>query len=484
MASPAKLLFFVFSSVLLASCTLGPDFHAPGQSIAKQYTLPQQHANLSEDITLRKDWYKLLGSHLLNQLIDNALTNNPTLKAGLARLKAARYQLAATTGSALPDLDLVMGAKRQRANGAQIGIDNPRFNNVFNLFSPQLQLSYDFDLFGHDRRQTEAAKADYIRQTQLYRASRLALVNNLVASVIRYATLSDQIKATQAIIAAETDQVQLLHAKYKMGAINAADLLRAQAQLQQSKAKLPGMRHQQARLRTAIASLIGGDPGSFTLPPLSLSDLSLPTTLPRSLPSDIVQQRPDILAAQAQLHAATARVGVAKANRFPQFQLTASVGSMANRTGDLLTDPSKVWSLGASLFAPLFHGHTLKALSQAAKARLQAANAHYQATVLDAFHQVVDVLNAIQTDTLSVTAQQRALKAANASLELIRKQYKNGAVGYLSVLNAERIANQSQLAYLNAAGQRYLDTTSLYHVLGGGWWNDPATAADTGTQHD
>jgi NodT family efflux transporter outer membrane factor (OMF) lipoprotein len=491
------------TALLLTACALGPDFHSPASKVAGHYSLGSskptaqgnstntseqngQKQHFSSSLSIRKDWFTLLGSPLLDQLIAQALHDNPDLASSQARLKMARFQLEAASGSNLPELDLVGTARRQRANGAQIGISNPLFNNLFNFYSPQLQLSYDLDLFGASRRKTEAAKAELARQQALFEAGSLALINNLVASVIHYATINDQIAALNAIIQAESEQEQLLSKQQKLGSINQADVLRARAELAQSQAKLPDMLHQQALLRTAIAALVGANPDNFRLPVLSLQNLTLPRDLPLTLPSELVRQRPDILAAEAQLHAATAQVGEAKAHLFPDITLTASLGSAANTTGDLFHSPSAIWGAGGSLFAPLFHGKALRALSHAARAQLEASHAHYQAVVLNAFHQVVDVLNAIEMDGNAVNAQKLARDASRDSMDLIQKQYQAGAVSYLDVLSAERGYNQTQLAWLKAEGQRFVDTAALYYALGGGWWQqtqaNPSTT--TGDQHD
>lgn len=485
--APWKPALIVAAGALLGACTVGPDFHSPADATAQDYqvAVPDQAtasskgtAGESQSFTVGKpiqsDWYTLFQSPKLNALIQQALANNPSLQSSQASLRQAAHQLEAVTGSDLPDVDVGGDATRQRTNGARLGQNNPLFNNVFNLYNAKVSLSYDLDLFGATARETEAQEARVAYQRNVLRGSMLALVDNVVVTTVRYAALRDRIAITRRIIDAEQDQVNLLNKQENAGSVAYADVLRARAQLANSQAQVPSVRHDLATTEHALAQLVGADPGRFQAPNLSLSDFNLPRDLPVSLSSNLVRQRPDILAAEQMLHAASAEVGVATAHLYPDINLTADLGSAANHTGDLFASPAKVWSLGGSLMAPLFHGGTLRANKKAAKAAWEGSYAQYRETVLSAFTQVADVLDAINQDAATLNAQNHALTANRDSLDLVRKQYQAGAAGYLDVLTAEQSYNQALVAHIRAASQRYMDTASLYHALGGGWWNAPA----------
>ncbi|WP_269800693.1 efflux transporter outer membrane subunit [Alloalcanivorax mobilis] len=482
-----RWLGVAFCAGALSACAMGPDFQSPAPQTAQAYSVDAPLApttnsdgpaggaqTFAPGEPIAADWYTLFQSPALNALIDQALANNPSLAASQASLRQAAFQLKSVRGSALPDVDLNGGVTRQRSNGAAIGLDNPQFNNVFNLYSARVALSYDLDPFGVTLRETEAQQARVEYQRNLLRGSILTLVDNVVVTTVRYAALRDQLAATQRIIDAEQDQLDLLGKQESAGSVAYSDVLRARGQLADSQAQVPALRHDLARTEHALARLVGSDPGRFQAPALSLSDLRLPERLPLSLSSELVRQRPDILAAEQQLHAANAQVGVATANLYPRINLSADLGSQANHSGDLFSSPTKVWSLGGSLLAPVFHGGSLRAERDSAKAAWQAQYARYQDTVLSAFTQVADVLDAIEQDAAALSAQNRALDANRDGLTLVRKQYRAGGAAYLDVLIAEQRYNQAVTARIGAVSQRFVDTATLYHALGGGWWNAPA----------
>ena len=474
------------AALSLTACTLGPDFQSPADDLARDYQVsaPEgdtarvdgpggQAQRFTDGAPIAADWYRLFGSPELNALIRQAMDNSPSLRASQASLRQAAHQLEAVSGSDLPDLDLSGNATRQRSNGARIGQDNPMFNSVFNLYETGLTLSYDLDAFGASDRETEAQVAQVAYTQNLLRGSMLTLVDNVVVTTVRLAALRDRLAASEAIIDLQSDQAALLRDQEKAGSVAFADVLRARAQLADTQAGLPALRHQLAATEHALAQLVGADPSTFEAPPLSLKDLNLPADLPLSLPSELVRQRPDILAAEERLHAANAQVGLATARLYPNLSLTASIGSLANH-GDALFEPSaKVWSLGANITAPLFHGGTLRANKKAAEAAWEAEYARYRNTVLGAFVQVADVLDAIERDADALEARDHSLEANRDSLTLVRKQYQAGAADYLDVLSAEQRYNQALLSRIDAIRQRYVDTAALYHALGGGWWDAP-----------
>lgn len=473
----------------LAACASGPDFERPTAPSASAYRAADKDASAATPVEggasqryepgtkIAADWYRLFGSAKLDELIENALKSNPTLEAAQARLSQARYELAANDASMYPKLDVDLGASRERANASALGLSSIP-PNTFNLYSAGLSLSYDLDLAGADRRAIESAEAQAEVQRYKLLGTYLTLVDNLVVTALDAAIIHDRIAATESIIESDKRQLELVQAQMKAGAVSEEDVLRSSAQLAAQQATLPSLRQALEAQQTQLAILSGMNPGSFQGPDLSLADFKLPETLPYSLPSELVRQRPDILAAESQLHAANAEVGVATANLYPHLTLSASYGGLSNDSGILTNPAARTWAIGGNLFAPLFRGGELRAQRDAATEAYNAAYAQYRSTVLSAFGQVTDVLNAVHNDADGLQAQYASLTSAQASRQLVQAQYRDGAVSLLDMLIAEQTYDQADLAYLGALGQRYIDTASLYQSLGGGWWNASTTAND------
>ena len=494
--NPMRKPLFVISllgALGLAACASGPDFERPAAPSASAYRAADQEPTAATPVEggasqryasgnkIAADWYRLFGSTKLDQLIEGALRDNPTLEAAQARLHQARYELAANDASLYPKLDADLGASRQRANASALGLRSIP-PSTFNLYSAGLSLSYDLDLAGANRRAIESAEAQAEAQRYDLLGTYLTLVDNLVVTALDAAVIHDRIVATESIIKNDHRQLELVQAQLQAGAVSEADVLRSNAQLAAELATLPGLRQALVVQQTQLAILSGKDPGSFQAPDLSLADLKLPETLPYSLPSELVRQRPDILAAESQLHAANAQVGVATANLYPHFTLSASYGGLSNDSGILTSPAARTWAIGGGLFAPLFHGGELRAQRDATVEAYDAAYAQYRSTVLAAFGQVTNVLNAVRNDADGLQAQYASLTSAQASRELVQIQYRAGAVSLLDVLTAEQAYDQADLAYLGALGQRYIDTASLYQSLGGGWWNAAESNAAAGSK--
>ncbi|MGA9853109.1 MAG: efflux transporter outer membrane subunit [Gammaproteobacteria bacterium] len=479
-----SLIAIAFIVILaLAACVTGPDFKAPAtpprsaimvppSRVTEVTTVPGGEAQRFEaGSQVATDWYRLFHSVELDALIARALKNNPSLEVAQARLGQARHQLEASQGVRYPSVDAQLGVSRNADNGARLGVDSPQLNNVFNLYTAGLSLSYDLDLFGAVSRGIEAQAARAEASHDALLGTYLTLINNLVVTALNAADLEDRITATHRIISNEENQLMLVDGLEKAGTVSHADVLRAKAQLAAVRSSLPPLRQALSAQQTQLALLSGIDPGQFTPPSLSLSDFTLPQTLPYSLPSALVHQRPDILEAESNLHVASAEVGVATANLYPHLILSADYGVQGNDGGTLFDAPARVWSIGGSLLAPLFHGKALHAERDAAVDAYDAAYAQYRETVLRAFGQVTDTLNAIGNDADELKSQHDALTAAAASRQLVEAQYRVGAANYLDVLTSEQQFNKTDIAYLGALGQRYIDTAALYQALGGGWWN-------------
>ena len=490
----APLLMALASAALLASCTVGPDFLRPKLPDAKGYTaepLPAATASAAaadgeaQSFVVGRDipgqWWTLFHSDPLNALVEQSLKANPDLRAAEAALRQARENLYAEQGSLYPSVAAKAGVSRERVSGATQG--RPSTSSTFNLYKASVDVSYSLDLFGGERRliEVQAAQAEY-QQYQL-EAAYLTLSANVVALAVQEASLREQIAATEDIVKSENDQLSLVRRQFELGAVSRAEVLSQEAQLALTRATLPNLQKQLAQTRNQLTALAGRFPSQEIEQSFKLADLKLPTELPVSLPSQLVEQRPDIRARESLLHAASAGIGVATANQFPRITLDASYGIAATRTGNLFNANSQVWSLGAGVLQPIFRGGTLEHEKQAAIAAYDQAAAQYQSTVLQAFRNVADALRALTSDAQAVSASADAAQSAFDSLALSQDQFKNGAINYLTLLNADRAYQAARINLAQAQATRYADTVALFQSLGGGWWNrSDAVAAGDGAR--
>jgi NodT family efflux transporter outer membrane factor (OMF) lipoprotein len=385
--------------------------------------------------------------------------------------------LNALVGSVLyPKVDASASVTREKISGAAFGQPNARFS-PFTLYNASVNVSYALDFFGGARRELEALESQVDVQRFLLEGAYLTITSNIVTTAVKEASLRAQIQSLQEIMAAQQKQFDLVELQFKLGGAARTDVLAQRTQLAQTRATLPPLEKELAQTRYLLAAFAGRLPSESTaLPEFTLEGLQLPAELPVSLPSSLVRQRPDIRATEALLHAASAQVGVATANQYPQVNLTGSFGSMATSSSTLFTSGTGVWSLGAGLLQPLFHGGALSAQRRAAVAAYDQAVAQYRAAVLQAFQNVADVLRALDSDALTLKAQADADESARDSLELTQKQFQLGAVSYLSLLNAERQYQQTRIGLIQAQAARYADTAALFQALGGGWWNRDSLA--------
>jgi NodT family efflux transporter outer membrane factor (OMF) lipoprotein len=335
-----------------------------------------------------------------------------------------------------------------------------------------VNVSYALDLSGGARRELEALLSQVDFQRLQLEGAYLTITSNVVTTAVKEASLRAQIRSMQDIIAAQEKQLGLVELQYRLGGATRTDVLAQRSQLAQTRATLPALNKGLSQTRHQLAVLVGKWPSeSGALPQFDLDGLQLPEELPVSLPSSLVRQRPDIRASEALLHAASAQIGVATANQYPQITLTGSYGSMATTSSDLFSGKTTVWSLGAGLLQPIFRGGALSAQRRAAVATYDQAMAQYRATVLQAFQSVADVLRALEEDANTLKAQADAEAAARDTLDLTQTQFKLGAVSYLSLLNAERQYQEARISLVQAQAARFADTAALFQALGGGWWN-------------
>jgi NodT family efflux transporter outer membrane factor (OMF) lipoprotein len=478
----------------LAGCAVGPDFkvppapsvagYGPERSPAATVSAPvaggaSQKFEIGRDIPA--DWWTVFHSKELDALIAEALRANPSLQAAQATLWQAKENLYAQQGSLLPNLDANSSVTREQFSPAEFG--QPGGPSIFNLYQATVNISYAPDVFGGKRRAIEASAAQAEYQRFELEATFLTLTSNVVTAAVQVASLRGQIEATQEIIKAESDQLTVVQNQFTVGAATRADVLTQQSEVATTRATLPPLQKQLAQQIHLLLALIGHFPSERHGDRLRLAVFHLPTRVPLSLPSQLVEQRPDVRAAEQQLHAASAQIGVAIANRLPQFNLTADFGSAALTTAALFNPATTIWSAAASGTQPLFHGFTLMHQERAAKAAYDVEDAQYRSTVLAAFQNVADALRALQLDARALQAQQAATRAASDTLDLSRDQYKLGAITYITLLNAQRTYQQARLALVQTQAARYADTAALYQALGGGWWNRTDVLPDPFTPH-
>lgn len=487
---------------------VGPDFHTPAAPSVKTYTespLPRKTVSIAaagkagrtqyfiagRDIPA--EWWALFHSPQLNQLIERGIANSPNLAAAEAALRQARENLNAQIGlNYFPAITGSLSGERETTNAAATGSTNQSIgvgagttnnqststggvvsnqNQIFNLYNASVGVSYTVDVFGGLRRQIEGLRAQVDNQRYQLLAAYLTLTANIVTTSVTTASLQAQIQATHELIDIQQENLAIVEQQFRLGGASQANVLTQQNQLAQTRATLPPLQKSLAQSRDSLAVLIGAFPSDSQLPKFNLATLNLPTHLPVSLPSSLVRQRPDVLASEATLHAASAQIGVATANMLPQITLNASYGWAALVPGGLFKDSSKAWSYGAGLTQPIFEGGALLAKRRAAIAAYDQAAAQYKQTVLQAFQNVADTLRALETDARTLRDQKQAEIAARASLVLTRDQYRLGGVSYLSLLTAEQQYQQARINRIQAQATRYADTAALFQALGGGWWN-------------
>ena len=473
----------IATAMLVSGCAVGPNFHRPAAPETKGYTakpLPEKTASANaphgaaQTFAPGKDipaqWWTLFHSQALDALIKKAIAANPDLQAARDSLKQAQETVYAAEGVFLPSVDFKGTAAHQKISYALYGRPGTG-GTQYTLYNTSVNVSYGIDIFGLARRQFESYEAQ--RQYQLFQteAAYLTLTSNVVTTAVQEASLAAQIAATKEIITSEAKQLDILRQQYAVGAAAQSDVLAQQTTLAQSKATLPPLQKQLAAAQNLLATLAGRLPSQGSGASFDLASLQLPAELPVSLPSKLVEQRPDIRAAEAQLHEASAQVGVATANMLPQFTLTGGYGRVGTHTNDLLSPVNDIWNFGAGLAQPIFHGGTLLHQRRAASAAFRKAAAQYRATVLTAFRNVADTLRALEADADALAAQADADRSASDSLALAKDQFKEGAISYLSLLNAEKAYEQAHIALVQAQATRYADTAALFQALGGGWWH-------------
>jgi NodT family efflux transporter outer membrane factor (OMF) lipoprotein len=497
-------------------CAVGPDFHRPEAPKASDYApapLPQSTASapgtagaaqtFSTGRDIPGEWWSLFRSPELDSLIRKAFKANPTIDIAKASLRQAQENVYAQRGLFFPTISASYSPSRIKISG-NTGGNSPGLQGngnviqtgqtdtappeptpvIYNWHSAQLTVGYVPDVFGGNRRAVESLKAQTEAQRFQLEAAYITLASNVVAAAIQEASVRDQIAAVNRIIAANTRSLEIMRAQLKLGAAAGLDVAAQETALAQAKQLLPPLEKQLAQTRDLIRVLVGNTPDVDVEETFTLASLHLPDELPVSLPSQLVDQRPDIRAAEEQLHAAIAQVGVAVAARLPQISLSAALGGNASIFNQMFWPSGQFFTLAGNVAQTLFDGGTLMHRQRGAEAALAQAAAQYRSTVLTALQNVADTLHALHADADALNAAVAAEQAAKTSFDLTRKQQELGYVNYLALLTAENAYQQTAITLVQAQATRFGDTAALFQALGGGWWNRRAevAAADAGVK--
>jgi NodT family efflux transporter outer membrane factor (OMF) lipoprotein len=474
-------------SLLDAGCAVGPDFKQPAAPAASGYGNAAlattgvkdrsggEIQQLVPGLDIPGQWWTLFHCQPLDDLMDRALKANPDVQSAQAALRVAREQVLAQRGAYLPSVDAALAASRQKTS-EQLA-PTPNSGAVyFSLYTAQLSISYVPDVFGLNQRTVESLTAHAEAARFTLAATHLTLTSNLALAAVQEASLRAQIAATRQLIGINSDILAVLRNQYAAGYAGRLDVAAQESQLAQVEASLPPLLKQLAQQRHILTALSGSLPDEEIPESFEFSQMQLPQELPLTLPSKLVEQRPDVRQAQENLHAASAQIGVAVANRLPNFTLTANVGSSAVGPSQIFAAGTEFWDLGGGLTQPIFHGGTLLHQERAARAAYEQAAQSYRSTVLSAFQNVADTLTALTQDAATLQAASTAERSTALTLELTRKQQESGYASYLALLNAEQAYQQSMLLFIQARASRYADTAALFQALGGGWWNRPELA--------
>ena len=481
----ASLSCLIVCALFTAGCTVGPDFVRPEPPAVTQYTHEQapaqteaasvQAQRFEMGAKIADDWWRLFNSPELDAVVRKAIEQNRSLQSALARLRQNQENLRAGYGVFFPQTNAGFDAVREKFSPAQFGI--PLTSSIFNLYTLSGTVSYTVDVFGGERRTVENLGAQVDYQLQTSRAACLTLVGNVVNACIAGAAYRAQIEATEQIIGFQKQQLRTTENQVKAGTVPYSNVLAIRTQLEATEATLPPLEKSLSQAQHLLTALVGQTPEQWAPPPLDLAAITLPVEIPVTLPSELTRRRPDILAAEAQLHSASANIGVATAAMFPSLTLSGNLGSNSTDITKLLTPGAGFWSIGSDLAAPIFHGGTLWFQRRAAIQAYQASLSDYRQAVVAGFQQAADALRALEFDARTVEAQSESLATADRTLKLVEANYKAGLANYLQVLSADGQYQQARLGLVQAQALRLQDTSALFVALGGGWWEPEKSCA-------
>jgi len=469
-------------SLAIAGCAVGPDFKSPELAgkldsyteapIAKQTVESEVKAGAAQKLVMAQDipaqWWEIFHSEPLDALIRSALENSPNLASAQAALRRAQENYQALSGNTLfPNVSANFSPERDKSAAAV----TPSGGSVYNLFNASVSVSYTVDAFGANRRGVEDLAAEIEYQRFQVEAAYLTLTSNLVTTAIKEASLRAQIASQKEILLAQVKALEVIESRFAAGAISKVDVGNQRSFVAQTRATLPPLEKALQQTRHQLAVYAGRFPSESNLPVFDLDSLHLPEELPVSIPSELVRQRPDIRASEALLHRASAQLGVATANQYPQITLTGTYGSSALTMGTLFTSPAEMWRLAGSITQPIFDAGSLSAKRRAAVALYDQQDANYRSTVLSAFQNVADSLQALEFDALTLKQQVEVTAIAKKNLDLANLQFGFGAINSLTLLDVKRTYQKALIDLVIAKAARYADTVALFQSLGGGWWN-------------
>ncbi|MBV8206847.1 MAG: efflux transporter outer membrane subunit [Acidobacteria bacterium] len=464
-------------ALLLSGCVVGPKYKrppltdlGPNPALGPVGAAPSYGSQqLKPGGDIPGDWWTVFHSPALSGLVERSLKANPNLKAAQAALATARENALAQRGAYYPNVAAGFSAQRAKT-AADLSPTTASGALNFSLFTPQVSVSFVPDVFGLNRRTVEALSAQAEEARFAMAATHITLSANVVTAAIGEAGLRAQIEATQELIRINTDELATVNKQYAEGYVSGLEVAAQEAQLAQTSAALPPLIKQLEQQRDLMRALAGGFPND-EIPQFEMAGLELPSEIPVSLPSQIVEQRPDVRQAEENLRAAGALVGVAVANRLPSFSITGDIGTMALAFSRIFADGNGFRDVAGGVTQPIFQAGTLRHRQRAAEAAMEQAKQQYRATILNAFQNVADTLNALQQDAEALKAAGAARDAANAALELAQRQFQSGYTSYVALLNAEQAYQQARINAVQAQAARYSDTAALFQALGGGWWN-------------
>jgi NodT family efflux transporter outer membrane factor (OMF) lipoprotein len=496
----------VAATAVLAGCAVGPNFRRPAAPADAGFTVtPLPSVTAATDVAggdaqrfvsgadVAFGWWETFGSAALNSLVEQALRANPSVAAAQAALRQAQELVYAQRGYFFPSVAADYTFERQQiegnvatssapgvqGNGQNLTPSGPAQPLIYNFHTAQITVGYTPDVFGGNRRKLESLQAQAQLQRFELEATYVSLAANVVAAAIQEASTRAQIAAVRYIIDDNEKALEVLREKYRQGYASRVDVAAQEAQLAQARTLLPPLEKQFEQTRDLLRALVGRLPNQELEQTFELGLLKLPADLPVSLPSQIIEQRPDVRAAEEQMRAANAEVGVAIAAMLPQFSISGAVGGAANEFAWMFRDGGPFWNVVGGVTQPLFAGGTLLHTKRAADQALHQAAAQYQQTVLTAYQNVADSLHAITADADQLSAARAAERAAKLTLDLTREQLQDGFTDFVAELAAEIAYQQALLTLVQAQAVRFGDTAALYQALGGGWWNRPATLAAT-----
>lgn len=481
------------SALVMSGCAVGPNYQRPELNLPVEY-VEQSAGNsnqqwgeqvggqkfVNQDIPAQ--WWELFHSRELNELVTSAIQHNPGMAGAQAALRTAQENVAAQRGSFYPNVQLSYNPTRQRVSNS---LASPAASGAtyYSLQTAQVSVAYTIDAFGANRRQVENLQSLADSQRYQYEATYLTLTANVASAAIQEAALRAQIAATREIVESQRQLMAMFRKQYELGQVAQADVAAQEAALANAEASMVPLEKQLALQRDLLKALAGRYPSENLGSEFTLDKLELPKNLPVSVPSSLVEHRPDVRAAEEQLHAASAAIGVAIANRLPNISIgVTGYGSASYNFGELFTGKNAFWTLAGNVVQPVFDGGTLKHRQIAAEANYDQAAAQYKATVINAFQNVADSLQALQIDGNGVHANENAEHAAARSLEFARKQLRLGDISQLALLNAQQTYLQARLALVQGRANQYSDVVALFQSLGGGWWNRVPTNEEKLTQ--